>query len=274
MTMPQRNYDDLVTRSPGGDVLSLNAAQWLPQIQRWLADLGMGPEESEQLAPQVFQRALLLEEGPSASRLRELLQRTALDVFSVSRVEAAQSGDGRAVHELLDAWQAEILRWCRWQAPPGASPDDIAHDVFVTVLTRLRTVREPERFRSWLWGITWRTVQGRRRKAWFRRWVPGEVERHEDVDSGASQLAERSERSQLVARVLEGLNGQQRQLLWLCYVEGQTRREMVELLGMPEGTLNRKLTAARRAFEKQARKLGVHPDHADPGRKDPSGARR
>ncbi len=239
---------------------SLFAARWHDDVAACLQGLGATPVERERLIPQVIERALAQEEELAGGKVRGVLRRAALDAFSQGLVETARAGDSHATHRLLDAWQVEILRWCRWQCPRGLNHEDVAQDVMVAVMSRLHAVREPNRFRAWLWGVTWRTVQAKRRKAWFWRWVPGEAEQHVDALDDPTSGLERNERSQTVQRVLDKVDPVHRQLLWLCYVEGQTRRELVALLGMPEGTLNRRLTAARRAFEKLAREHGLGPD--------------
>ncbi len=246
------------------ETFSLFEARWRDEVETILQGLGATEVERTRLVPEAIKRALAQEEELGGGKVRGVLRRAALDVFSQGLVEAARAGDSHATHRLLDAWQLEIVRWCRWQCPRGLNHEDVAQDVMVAVMSRLHAVREPHRFRAWLWGVTWRTVQAKRRKAWFWRWVPGEAERH--VDSQADPVAghERNERSRAVQQVLDRVDPSHRQLLWLCYVEGQTRREMVTLLGVPEGTLNRRLTAARRAFEKVAREHGLGPDGQPP----------
>ncbi len=239
---------------------SLFEARWSDQVHAWLRELGSTEVEATRLLPRVMERATAHPEELAGGKVQGVLRRAALDIFSAGLAQAALTGDTHATHRLLDAWQVEILRWCRWQCPRGVSHEDVAQDVMVAVLSRLHALREPERFRAWLWGVTWRSVQARKRKAWFWRWVPGDLERQESTGASPDDSYESSERSQAVQQALEALPPEHRQLLWLCYVEGQTRRELVDLLGIPEGTLNRRLTAARRAFEEVARRHGLDPE--------------
>jgi DNA-directed RNA polymerase specialized sigma24 family protein len=50
--------------------------------------------------------------------------------------------------------------------------------------------------------------------------------------------------------------------LWLHYVEELSRAEICALTGLPAGTLNRRLTEARRAFEAHAGAIAL--DRATP----------
>ena len=253
------------SQQPHGEVPpSLFEARWHDPVMGWLREIGATEVEAERLLPAVMVRALAQPDELAGGKVQGILRRAALDLFSAGLVQAALTGDTHATHRLLDAWQAEILRWCRWQCPRSMNHEDVAQDVMVAVLSRLHALREPERFRAWLWGITWRSVQARKRKAWFWRWVPGDLERRESGDIDPDDAYASSERGRAVQQALDLLDPEHKQLLWLSYVEGQTRREMVELLGIPEGTLNRRLTAARRAFEVVARRHGLDPDASPP----------
>ncbi len=257
---PQRRSPAL----PQGETPSLFEARWREPVLRWLREVGATEVEAERLLPAVMERATAQPEELAGGKVQGVLRRAVLDLFSAGLVQAALTGDTHATHRLLDAWQAEILRWCRWQCPRGLNHEDVAQDVMVAVLSRLHALREPERFRAWVWGVTWRSVQARKRKAWFWRWIPGDLERCESSGTDPDDAYASSERGRAVQRVLDLLSPEHRQLLWLSYVEGQTRREMTVLLGIPEGTLNRRLTAARRAFEQVARQHGLDPDASPP----------
>jgi RNA polymerase sigma-70 factor (ECF subfamily) len=258
---PHRHPDHPSSRE---ETPSLFEARWRGPVLGWLQSNGATEVEAERLLPRVMERALAQPEELAGGKVQGVLKRAALDLYSAGLVQAALAGDSHATHRLLDAWQAEILRWCHWQSPRGVHHEDVAQDVMVAVLRRLHALREPERFRAWLWGITWRSVRARGRKSWIQRWVPGDPERR---DSGAGDPDEAylsGERGRAVQAALDELTPEHRQLLWLSYVEGQTRREMMAVLGLPEGTLNRRLTAARRAFEAVARRHGLDPDSGPP----------
>lgn len=172
----------------------------------------------------------------------------------------AIDGDQAAGKRLFDLWQGHVFRWCRFHTVEGDVAEDAAHDVMLTLLTQIDRVRDPARFRAWLWGVTWRTLRARGRKPWFKWWKLGPVDDRPNPQDNPERGVARQKRAQLVGRVLEEMRPEYKQLLWLHYAEGMSRREMTEVLSMAEGTLNRKLTAARRAFEKRARRIGLAPE--------------
>lgn len=201
------------------------------------------------------------------------MERVIDEVASAALVVAARVDGARgraALERLFGIWQSDVHRWCRLLGGPGVCVEDAAHDTLLAVLTHLRQLSDPRRFRGWLWGVTWRTVRGHRRRAWLRRWAPGPWREEADPRPDPSQGFEASERSARVLAVLDTLPVEQRQLLWLAYAEGLTRAELSELLDLAPGTLNRRLTAARVAFERAAAAAGLDPSWSSP----PSGSVR
>lgn len=214
-------------------------------------------------APTLLARAEALAEGGRPGRA--LLRRVARDMASIAVIQAALAGDRAALERLLELWRADVLRWCRMLCRPGVPPEDAAADALTIVVTDLRKVADPGRFRAWLWAVTWRTVRGYHRRAFLRRWVPGLLPDGPDLGTDTGRRYELSERSARVRAVLSGLGAEQAELLWLSYAEGLTRAELAAQLDLPEGTLSRKLSRARAAFEAAAREAGLAPEGQEEG---------
>ncbi|MFT7521763.1 MAG: RNA polymerase sigma factor (sigma-70 family) [Kiritimatiellia bacterium] len=157
---------------------------------------------------------------------------------------------------LVRMWASDVLRWCRMLCDGRVHPDDACQDVLLILSQTTPEYDEPHRLRGWLWGVTWRTVRAHQRKAWVRRWLPGNASEG-DLTHRAPAPSHTTELNMAVKRVLDALPTDQRRLLWLAYAEGATRPELCEHLGLSAGTLNRRLTAARRAFAKEADRLGL-----------------
>ncbi len=172
------------------------------------------------------------------------------------RVEDALDGDVAARDAVLDAAMPAVLGWCTRLGGPRVDPEDAAHDVLVTALRRLDSLRDAEAFGSWIYGITRRTLAVHRRRAWLRQWVPGMPEL---VDGGDSPLRQRelSEIARDVQDVLEKLPVAQREILVLRLVEDRPDSEVAELLGLPIGTVKSRLRLARDRFRKLASQRGL-----------------
>jgi len=163
-------------------------------------------------------------------------------------VLAAARGELGARDKLVDIWLPVVLGWCARLGGPKVDSEDAAHDVLIVMLDRLDSLRDPDSFSSWLFGITRRVLAKHRRQAWVQRWVPGFVP--DPVDPGASPFHQTrlSETSRRVQQALEQLPPAQREVLVLCDLEERTDLEVAELLGIPLGTVKSRLRLARRKF--------------------------
>ena len=133
----------------------------------------------------------------------------------------------------------------------GADPDhsDVVQQVFFKVLSRWRTVREPERLGSWIQAIVVNTVFEELRRREFRRvlqqaWQP--VRLHGDL------VQEVEVRDFLVTTmtILSKLPAKERIVFMLRYVEGKTVPEIAELCSTSAGTVKRRLRRAGGRFDR------------------------
>ncbi len=116
--------------------------------------------------------------------------------------------------------------------------EDLTQEIFTQLWSR------PDRFdpsrgtaRAYLFGV------GKHRAAeWWRRRKP------EDPLPEERWTAGDPERGSLIADALERLPEEQRTLLWLREVEGQSYAELAVILHIPVGTVRSRLSAARGAL--------------------------
>jgi len=168
-------------------------------------------------------------------------------------VEAARADLPGARDRLLDASLTPVLAWCRRMGGPRVDPEDAAHDVLIIVLTRLEQLERPDRFGSWLYGITRRVLAAHRRRAWVRRWASAVVPEAASNDN-PERDASGNETASEVQAVLEQLPVRQREVLVLCDVEDRTDAEVAQLLCVPLGTVKSRLRLARNRFRAVAQR--------------------
>jgi RNA polymerase sigma-70 factor (ECF subfamily) len=130
--------------------------------------------------------------------------------------------------------------WCR----DAALADDLVQDATTKALERGDQLRDPTRFKGWLFAILSRCWHDH-----LRARHP-----HEDIDehlAGGSMPPEEAERRQTVARVraaVARLPVGQRQVLTLVDLEEFGYAEVGEILAIPIGTVMSRLHRARRAL--------------------------
>jgi RNA polymerase sigma-70 factor (ECF subfamily) len=171
-----------------------------------------------------------------------------------------RDGDREARRDLFEAWAPVVLRWCVHIGGPGIDAEDAAHDVLVTAMDRLATLRQADRFDSWMFGITRRVLAAHRRSGWFRRWLPGVLGDVPDSAEGPGAVCERNETVLRVRVVLDGLPTELREVLVLCEIEERPDEDVAAMLELPTGTVKSRLRRARARFNELARRSALAPD--------------
>ncbi|MBI3200804.1 MAG: sigma-70 family RNA polymerase sigma factor [Myxococcales bacterium] len=157
----------------------------------------------------------------------------------VALVVAAQGGDRAAFAQLYDQFEPTVRGIALARVSPGDARD-VLHDVFVTVLTRLPSLRAPLAFPTWLASIARnRSIDVARKSSKIR-----------EADESALGVVSLDERALgLLAKIQELPQGFA-ELLVLRFVEGMTGPEIAERLGLADGyvrvKLNRGLNLLRR----------------------------
>lgn len=141
--------------------------------------------------------------------------------------------------------------WCARLAGPGVDAEAAAHDALLVLLRRRQELRPDAPVEPWAWGITLRVLRAHGRRAWLRRWLPGEVPEGRSSSDPVGAL-EAQDLARQVRRVLSSLRQEHREVLVLCDVEERTRTEVAQILDLPEGTVASRLRLARQAFRAEA----------------------
>lgn len=150
-------------------------------------------------------------------------------------------GDDRDLESVYRRHGKRVSRWASRLAGPGHDVEDIVHDVFLIVQRRLPDFRGDARLSTWLYEITVRVVQARRRAARRRRWLwpfgantsSAPMDLAEISDGGVSPLdaLERRRTTALLYQFLDQLDDKYRTAVVLFELEGIPCREIAEITG-------------------------------------------
>ena len=176
---------------------------------------------------------------------------------------AVIDGEPGSMDRLLEAWLPVVIAWCGRFGGPKVNREDAAHDVLIVVIKNWRRVERPSKFRPWLFSVMRNVVSRHRSWAWVRRWLPGEMP--ESADPYSTLRPEFSDTARWVWDVLDTLPSEQREVVMLCDLEGWTREEVAELLGVPSGTIKGRLRLGREKFRRTAHARGYSPSAAGVG---------
>ncbi len=126
--------------------------------------------------------------------------------------------------------------------------DDAVHEVFLVATRRLAEFEGRSGVRTWLFAITFRIVGRMQRDRARRR---NQVSRYAAEQPVSFMDAEReSEAAQYLRQLLLQLSEAQRVVLILAELEGFTSAEIAETLGVPAGTVDSRIRAARERLKR------------------------
>lgn len=121
--------------------------------------------------------------------------------------------------------------------------DDAVHEVFLVATRRLSEFEGRSSAKTWLFAITYRVVQRLKRDRSRRRL---HTERYEnEAPSAVKNAVDETEAAQYLRYLLGLLPEAQRVILILVELEGFTSAAVAESLGIPAGTVDSRLRAAR-----------------------------
>jgi RNA polymerase sigma-70 factor, ECF subfamily len=146
-------------------------------------------------------------------------------------VKAAQNGD-RGAFGLLYSRYARVVHGILLSRVPDSAVEDLVHDVFLSALPRLRSLRDVSRFGGWLAAIA------RNRATDFHRKSRPHVELDDDRHAMAlpPQRVGQPE-SLLVLDAIRALPESYRETLILRFVEGMTGPQIAARTGLTHGSV-------------------------------------
>lgn len=183
--------------------------------------------------------------------MAEVVKLVGRELSNSEIVEGVLNRDTRAAAALYDRFAGHVNRLV-WRLLGGDQEhDDVVQQVFLSALSSMGKLKDPQALGGWLVGIAINTVRReiRNRKARrIFRLVPGTSELpREALDPEGQLLAPR------FYTVISRMRASDRIVFTLRFVEGYTLGECAAACRCSLATVKRKLARARRVFFKHAR---------------------
>ncbi len=162
-------------------------------------------------------------------------------------VMRAQMGDSKAFNHLFEHYYPRLNYYLRRMVNDEA--EDVLQDVWLIVVRRLATLREPEAFRSWLYKIAHnQAISKIRRKKSAGIFVELNDETPiEDTLYDETVLFQKYQINDL-NRGLEVLSIPHREVLTLRFIESLTYEEIAVVLDFPVGTVRSRIHYAKKSL--------------------------
>lgn len=167
-------------------------------------------------------------------------------------VEAARGGSRPAFDELTARFRPMALAEARRLVGDESLAEDAVQEAFLAVFLKLHQLRSPVAFPSWLKAIVYSACRNMRKGNVVEVPLDGAEAALQRVAAteGPEDMYVRWQTHEMVARTLESLPGVAREACRMRYVQGLSYKYISEVLGVPMGTLKRRLFDARQRIIK------------------------
>ena len=147
---------------------------------------------------------------------------------------------------------------------------DLAQEAFLKAYRALGSFRREARFSSWLYQIALNLCRDRLRRRRGKTFVSldetGVAERSKSPDPSVHEQLETRDLARIVAREIEDLPAEQREVIVLKEYQGLTFAEIADVLGVPLSTVKTRLYRGLNQLRRGLERRGVEPRPAAVGR--------
>ncbi len=164
-------------------------------------------------------------------------------------VRQATNGHRSAYDDLVRRYAGKMFALCVSRISNRSLAEDMVQETFLRGYRNLRTLEDPTKFGSWLYGIALRTCLD-----WLKSKKRTEVPLSALGDSwdgpyassyAGESNAEREEPREKVFGALTKIPEEYRDVVYLYYFDKRPYREIAETLGIAPATVNLRLSKAR-----------------------------
>lgn len=153
--------------------------------------------------------------------------------------DAARDAAVRPEELARDHWRA-VLAVCLANGQSAADAEDVAQETFLRAVSKLHTLREADRARSWLLAIARRLCLDRHRRRRPVAGLPDDVPAPEPAYPADGDV-----RLERLHGAIRRLREDFREVITLYYLDGRSCRGVAQTLGIGEATVRQRLFRAR-----------------------------
>jgi len=165
-------------------------------------------------------------------------------------VAEARAGDAEAWDKLFRRYQLPLYVYVFQLLRDEQTTLDIVQETFINAARHLATLRDDERFGSWLFGIAHQKCVQRWRKRGLQQTLDEPLAEYASEEPGPDELLLRQEQELEFMNALNRLPEHQREVLLLHYLEEFSIEQIAEVTQTSVGTVKSRLHYARKALRK------------------------
>ncbi len=160
-----------------------------------------------------------------------------------------QGGDTRAINLLVKRWHPKLLRQAyQWTGDKEAA-NDVVQESWQGIIKGLKKLKDPAVFPAWAYQIV-----SRRAADWIRK-LQKDRKINEIGKNDSLECEETEDHLKILREALRKLPNEQRVILDLFYLEGQSVKGISKILALPVGTIKSRLFYAREHLKKNYKQI-------------------
>jgi RNA polymerase sigma-70 factor, ECF subfamily len=160
-------------------------------------------------------------------------------------VSRCQRGDRAAFEALFRQFQPRLRYYVRNLNGTGNHADDLLQNVWLKVVRKIDSLKDPQAFVAWLYTVARREVysQGRIRDPFV-----GLTDEHLELEAASDEPLFDQEDAARIHWALAKLKAAHREILTLSFLEELSHHEIAQVLGVNAGTVKSRVFYAKKAL--------------------------
>lgn len=179
-----------------------------------------------------------------------------------SLVASSLAGNRDAFGQIVSRYQSSVCALAFSACGDMARSEDIAQEVFIAAWRQLATLREPAKFKQWLYGITRNLIHNTFRKSTrnpLSGAEPFEVECEQAYDAAKPDEELITKEEEIIVRhALFGLPAVFREAMVLYYRQDESIREVADTLSISEEAARQRLVRGRALLNERVASIVQH----------------
>ncbi len=159
-----------------------------------------------------------------------------------------KSGDSEAFEELFERYQPRLKYYLRRLDRANINTEDILQDIWVTVIRKIRGLKDTRSFPVWLYRIARNKVYGRFRQREKFVEQPEEKEHPQYSDEDDDFTIEDVEK---LHDAMNKIQPYHREVLTLSFIEQMSYQAIADVIGCSIGTVRSRIFYAKQSLRKE-----------------------